>query len=192
MTGSAYDTGTGLDALLGGGIQSGKALILAGPPGAGKSLIALRFISQGLGKDDPGVYISFTRTPLSSTLQEAKRYGVFAGLLSSDRPIFFTSGDPTSATGVVNGARRVVLDHPESLVNDPGWIEPIAELLAHCRASGAGVMVLTYGERSPLLFLCDGIAAVSRTEGRQRVELMKWPFGRTGVEAEGEAGEWMR
>jgi hypothetical protein len=190
MSDNTFDTGTGLDALLGGGIQSGKALIVTGPPGAGKSLIALRFLSKGLLKDQVGIYISFTRLPLSSTLQEARKYRSFTGLLSSEEPLFFSSDDPASALRAAYGAARVVLDHPEAL-SGPGWVEGISDLLASCRAAGSAVMVLCY-EYSPLIFLCDGVADLSRSEGRQKVELLKWPYGRTGVEVEREAGEWMR
>lgn len=190
MSDNAFETGTGLDVLLGGGIQSGKALILSGPPGAGKSLIALRFLSKGLIKDEPGIFISFTRLPLSSTLMEARRHGSFADLLSSDEPLFFSSSDTTSALLAVSGASRIVLDHPEAM-RDPAWIDGMSDLLATCRAAGSAVMVLTY-EYSPLIFMCDGVARLSRSEGRQKVELLKWPCGRIGVEAEREAGEWMR
>jgi hypothetical protein len=190
MSDNAFETGTGLDVLLGGGIQSGKSLILSGPPGAGKSLIALRFLSKGLMKDEPGIYVSFTRLPLSSTLMEARMHGSFADLLSSDEPLFLTSNDASGALQAVTGASRIVLDHPEAM-RDPAWTDGMSDLLASCRVAGAGVMVLTY-EFSPLIFLCDGVARLYRSEGRQTVELVKWPYGRIGVEAEREAGEWMR
>src|SRR5512139_2274856 len=97
MMGSVYDTGTGLDRLLGGGIQPGKALIVSGPPGAGKSLIGLMFLSRGMERGENGLYVSFSRLPLSSTLVEARRYPRFKGLLASEEPLFMASRDPDSA-----------------------------------------------------------------------------------------------
>jgi circadian clock protein KaiC len=44
-----------LDALMGGGIPEFNSLLLAGPSGSGKSIIASQFIAEGLRRDEPAV-----------------------------------------------------------------------------------------------------------------------------------------
>jgi hypothetical protein len=193
MMGIVYHTGTGLDRLLGGGIQTGKALIVSGPPGAGKSLVGLMFLSRGMERGEAGLYVSFSKLPLSSILLEARSYPRFSDLLSSEEPLFMTSDDAGSVMTAIGGVDRVVLDHPEALAQaDPRWIEGLSGLISTCRDQGAGIMVLTYEERSPLLYICDGIVELKRTEGRQQGVLLKWPNGQDWVVEEKEAGEWMR
>jgi circadian clock protein KaiC len=52
-----------LDELLGGGIPEGDSLLLAGPSGSGKSVIASQFIHEGLRHAEPGVIAVFEELP---------------------------------------------------------------------------------------------------------------------------------
>jgi circadian clock protein KaiC len=53
-------TGTpGLDEMLGGGIPEGDSLLLAGPSGTGKSMLATQFIAAGAEQGDAGVLTVF-------------------------------------------------------------------------------------------------------------------------------------
>jgi len=50
----------GLDSILNGGIVKHSTTLLSGPPGAGKSVLALQYIYNGVEKfDERGVYLSF-------------------------------------------------------------------------------------------------------------------------------------
>jgi len=50
----------GLDAILNGGIVQNSTTLLSGPPGAGKSVLALQYIYNGVEKfDERGIYLSF-------------------------------------------------------------------------------------------------------------------------------------
>ena len=50
----------GLDEILNGGIVSHSTTLLSGPPGAGKSILGLQYIYNGIEQfDEPGVYLSF-------------------------------------------------------------------------------------------------------------------------------------
>ena len=50
----------GLDEILNGGIVSHSTTLLSGPPGAGKSILGLQYIYNGVEQfDEPGVYLSF-------------------------------------------------------------------------------------------------------------------------------------
>jgi len=52
-----------LDAMLGGGIPEGDSLLVAGPSGSGKSVIASQFIAEGLRRGEPGIVAIFEERP---------------------------------------------------------------------------------------------------------------------------------
>jgi len=53
----------GLDDMLGGGIPAGYSVLLAGPSGSGKSVLASEFISEGARHGEPGVIAVFEKRP---------------------------------------------------------------------------------------------------------------------------------
>jgi circadian clock protein KaiC len=53
----------GLDEMLGGGIPSGYSVLLAGPSGSGKSVLATEFISEGARLGEPGIIAVFEKRP---------------------------------------------------------------------------------------------------------------------------------
>lgn len=54
----------GLDEMLGGGLLCGSVALVEGPPGCGKTTLALQFLVNGaLTYDEPGLFISFEQTP---------------------------------------------------------------------------------------------------------------------------------
>jgi circadian clock protein KaiC len=52
-----------LDAMLGGGIPAGDSLLVAGPSGTGKSVLATQFIAEGLRRGEPGIVAVFEERP---------------------------------------------------------------------------------------------------------------------------------
>lgn len=52
-----------LDSLLNGGIPEGDSVLVAGPSGTGKSVIATHFIAEGLKRGQPGVAAIFEERP---------------------------------------------------------------------------------------------------------------------------------
>ena len=60
-----------LDALLQGGFQKNSINLVAGTAGAGKSIFAIQFLVDGLGKGEAGIYITF----------EEKKEKVYASML---------------------------------------------------------------------------------------------------------------
>ncbi|MGH7871722.1 MAG: RAD55 family ATPase, partial [Candidatus Binatia bacterium] len=52
-----------LDALLSGGIPEGDSVLLAGPSGSGKSVMASQFIDEGLRHGEPGIIAIFEELP---------------------------------------------------------------------------------------------------------------------------------
>jgi circadian clock protein KaiC len=53
----------GLDEMLGGGIPSGYSVLVAGPSGSGKSILATEFIREGARRGEPGVIAVFEKRP---------------------------------------------------------------------------------------------------------------------------------
>ncbi len=49
----------GIDAMLDGGIPEGNQVILAGGPGAGKTLLAFEYLYRGAKQGEPGIFFSF-------------------------------------------------------------------------------------------------------------------------------------
>jgi circadian clock protein KaiC len=52
-----------LDEMLGGGIPSGYSVLVAGPSGSGKSVLATQFIMEGVRHDEPGIIAVFEKRP---------------------------------------------------------------------------------------------------------------------------------
>jgi circadian clock protein KaiC len=56
-----------LDKLMGGGIPAGDSVLVAGPSGTGKSVIATQFISAGLHEGEAGIIVVFEERPAKYT-----------------------------------------------------------------------------------------------------------------------------
>jgi circadian clock protein KaiC len=63
-----------LDAMLGGGVPEGDSLLLAGPSGGGKSILATQFIAEGLGQGEPSIVAVFEEIP-AEYVQRAAAFG---------------------------------------------------------------------------------------------------------------------
>ncbi len=53
----------GFDKLIGGGFPERSSILLVGPPGCGKSILAQRFIYEGLKEKQPAIYITLDTSP---------------------------------------------------------------------------------------------------------------------------------
>jgi circadian clock protein KaiC len=60
-----------LDTVMGGGIPNGSSLLLAGPSGSGKSIMASQFIAEGLREGEPGVVAIFEELPMDYSRRAA-------------------------------------------------------------------------------------------------------------------------
>ena len=69
----------GLDAMMGGGLPRGYSLLVAGPSGSGKSILASAFLAEGARLGETGVIAAFEQRPQQS------RGRVLAELIESDR-----------------------------------------------------------------------------------------------------------
>jgi len=64
-----------LDILLDGGLLKNSMILLAGNPGAGKTIFSSRFIYEGALNDEPGVYACFAETR-ERLITDMKKFGV--------------------------------------------------------------------------------------------------------------------
>jgi circadian clock protein KaiC len=62
-TGRAATGVPGLDEMMGGGIPTGDSVLVAGPSGSGKSVLATQFIAEGGKHGDAGVLVVFEEHP---------------------------------------------------------------------------------------------------------------------------------
>jgi circadian clock protein KaiC len=103
-----------LDAMLGGGLPRGYSLLVAGPSGSGKSILATAFLAEGARSGETGVIATFEQHP------SHKRTPELASLIESGKVALVDSRAPDlSIDEVVRlivteirrlGASRVVID----------------------------------------------------------------------------------
>ena len=110
----------GLDALVGGGLPTGDAVLVSGPSGTGKSVLTAQFIAAGVRQGEPGVIAVFEEHPqeylrraqrLGLDLEEMVRQGRLAVIYI--RPLDLSPDETLLAirASVARvGARRVVID----------------------------------------------------------------------------------
>jgi len=171
----------GLDDMLGGGIPAGYSVLVVGPSGAGKTILATQFIREGIMQGERGVIAVFekrpdeylTAAPGTAELGELVSAGMLKLLClrSLDLSVDETLEELATAVRAL-GATRVVIDSLMGfeLALSPSFREDFRESLY--RMVGAlvdlGVTVLmtaelveSYGELrlSPhgISFLADGI-----------------------------------
>ncbi|MBB3082897.1 circadian clock protein KaiC [Geodermatophilus sabuli] len=124
----------GFDEITGGGLPRGRASLVTGGPGAGKTLFGLEFLARGAQDyDEPGVLLAFEESAAELADDVASLGLDLAGLEASgdlvvdacrvDATDFVTTGEfdldglfiRLSAAVQATGARRVVLDTIEVL-----------------------------------------------------------------------------
>ncbi len=117
----------GFDEITRGGIPAGRTTLLAGDPGSGKTLFALRFLAYGAGEcNEPGIFVAFEETA-ERIISNAEGFGWNLAKMNGDK-LFFLNAQPSTelvqsgnfdlngmlaALGAqvkAMGARRVVFD----------------------------------------------------------------------------------
>jgi len=143
-----------LDEMLGGGLPNGHSLLVAGPSGSGKSILAASFLAEGARRGEHGVIASFEQQPtrrrnplLAALVASAPVSLVDPGLLDlSIDEILLLLMDEIERTG----ARRVVIDSLSGLELGlaPTFRDDFRESLARLvfALSSGGVTVLVTSE----------------------------------------------
>ena len=146
----------GLDALVAGGIPTGDAVLVSGPSGTGKSLVATQFVAAGVNAGEPGVIAVFEEHPkeylrratgLGIDLEGMERQGKVK--LIYIRPLDLSPDETLhtiQAAVQESGARRVVIDSVSGfeLALAPSFREDFRESLYRLvgALTGTGITVL--------------------------------------------------
>ena len=144
----------GLDDMLGGGLPRGYSLLVAGPSGSGKSILAAAFLSEGVRNGEHGVIAAFEQNPNRSRnrvvadLITAGHVGLVenrAADLSIDEIVFMLLREIQRL-----GAKRVVIDSLSGfeLALAPTFREDFRESLSNMvtALASTGVTVLMTSE----------------------------------------------
>jgi len=144
----------GLDDMMGGGLPRGFSLLVAGPSGSGKSIMAASFLAEGARVGETGVIAAFEQRPNRS------RGRVMTELIESGRVGVVDSRDSTLSVDEIAvlllaeirrlGAARVVIDSLSGfeLALAPTFREDFRESLARMVSllASSGVTVLMISE----------------------------------------------
>jgi circadian clock protein KaiC len=144
----------GLDDMLGGGLPRGYSLLVAGPSGSGKSVLAAAFLAEGAREEETGVIAAFEQHPnrsrsrIVADLIARGRVGLVenrAADLSIDEVVYMLMREIRRL-----GATRVVIDSLSGfeLALAPTFREDFRESLSNLvtALAGAGVTVLMTSE----------------------------------------------
>lgn len=136
----------GLDAMLGGGLLRGSAVLVSGAPGVGKTTLGLQYLVSGADQGEPGLLVTFEEFPVS-LVRDAKSLGWDLRALESEGKLrlFFTSPEvflkslqaptsPLSETIRSVAPQRAVMDsmaHFHRLTTDPVELRHIYNILVN-------------------------------------------------------------
>lgn len=141
------------DELLHGGVPEGDSVLLAGPSGSGKSILATQFIAEGIAKGEPGIVAIFEELP-DQYVRRATSFG-------------FDFDTPQK-----NGKLEIIYLRPLDLSVD----ETVHEIVAKVKKIGAKRLVL-----DSLAGFEMALAPDFRTDFRESLYRMIGALTRMGV-----------
>lgn len=110
----------GLDEMMHGGIPAGSVTLVAGPSGAGKTVIGLQFLTEGLSRGERCLYVSFQESE-RQLLDKARHFGWGLADAAASGALTITHVQPVELgldivaaeikrAASASGATRVVID----------------------------------------------------------------------------------
>lgn len=181
-----------LDDMLGGGIPSGYSVVIAGPPGCGKTVLATSFLTAGANEGQHGIIASFEHF-LSSSSNPALDTLLDAGQVTELRPVALDLSLEELVSELEEvvertGAQRVVIDSlsaleltlaPQFRIN---FQESLFRMLSVLHVRGVTILLIqnlidvTVQPLSPSSFIVDGVISMKYVEqDNQLIKLISCP-----------------
>ena len=144
-----------LNALLGGGIERGSSVLILGPAGAGKSLLALTFLVGAVKRGERGAMFVFDEE-LQLLLDRARGLGIYLEAMRSSGDLIIESVDAAELSPgefservrhcvEANGARSVTIDslngYQAAMPEERSLILHMHELLQYLNRKGASTFL---------------------------------------------------
>jgi circadian clock protein KaiC len=126
---------SGLDEILGGGIDPERVYLFEGQPGSGKTTLALEFLLEGIRRGEPALYITLSETERELRLV-ARRHGwSLKGITIFELIPAEASLDPTQELTVLHPAEmelsettQMIFDRVEALAPSRIVLDSLSEL----------------------------------------------------------------
>ena len=180
-----------LNALMGGGVERGSSVLILGPAGTGKSLLALNFIAGALDRGECAAMFVFDEE-LGLLIDRAKGLGIdMQAMIDSGKLILeqvdaaeLTPGELSERVRYCveeNGARTVVIDslngYQASMPEEKSLVLHMHELLQYLNRQGASTFLtvaqhgLVGDMKAPVdvTYLADTVILLRYFEARGRV-----------------------
>lgn len=166
----------GLDPMLGGGIPGRSLTLIAGPSGAGKTVMSLQFLMKGLERGEPCLYASFQESE-RQLVSKASHFGWNMDPDTASAKLAILHIQPVElGLDVVAaelrraarsiGARRIVIDSLAELQNsapDGRFADFLWAIVGELRAEGASLVVTSETKAffGPNFELAQGLSYVA-------------------------------
>lgn len=83
----------GLDEILGGGIPTGRVVLILGGPGTGKTILSTHFLLEGFKVDEPGIFVSLDENK-SHYYTETEKFGWKLEKYEKEKKLAFIDASP--------------------------------------------------------------------------------------------------
>jgi KaiC/GvpD/RAD55 family RecA-like ATPase len=161
---------TGLDEILGGGIPSGRVVLVLGEPGAGKTTLCSHFLANGYSKyGEDGVYISLEESR-NHLFREMAGCGIDFAVAEKNRQFGFVDASPIRHVPNVVKAAGITIGKKEfSMVSLMDSIRRAVDAIDATRVVVDPLSYLMFQYRDPaelraaLLDLIEGLSEMKAT-----------------------------
>ena len=166
----------GLDEMMMGGIPSGSVTLVAGPSGAGKTVIGLQYLTEGIARGERCLYVSFQESE-RQLLEKARHFGWGLADAAASGALTVAHIQPVELgldivaaeikrAATASGAKRVVIDSIAELEHSavgPRFADYLWALVGSLRHNGATTLLTseTSAFFGPAFELAHGLSYIA-------------------------------